>query len=648
MPSESTPLLHRHHTAMDAREVQRQRVATMVILLVLTLERLAYYALVTNFFLFLNKGPWEGPQAWNSLDAMNAVFVLAGVSYISALLGGYISDAWLGRFRTMVMGFLMYILGYILLTLMAIDKLPRAICGSGASFSDSPDIEDPSPPSSPCRAAVYISVTIVGLGVGTVKSNIAPFGAEQVGLNTANPQRTRTFFNWFYWCINLGSLVGVGVISYIEQDSPGVCKNGFFCGYLIATVCLVIALTIFVAVYPCYYIAPPEGSVLGNIARIIWEALCAMVKQCRYGRSENDQSPLHVEPRFLDRAKIRYGGSFHESAVDDVRALGKLLSVFTALIPYWLVYFQMETSFQAQGLHMRFSIHGGNGTNSTLDHASMYNEVGVSKFSVPAAWLTLFNQLFLIGAIPLLTTFLYPVMDRAGIRLSMLFRIGIGMVFSILAVMTAGGLESYRVFLWRTDNSSHIEQIVGNVTYNGVDISIFWQIPQYVLVGAAEFFASIAGLEFAYSAAPRTFQGMIMGLFYTMEGVGSLLGTSLLWLVSPFWLNNTTDFGNINENHLDFYLYFLGVLQFTTFLIYCGSLYMQRFSLRPIAMPRSRRRRRVGVVTGGARGAAGSPLIPDDLAEEDGEDIDDDEDENDEETEGDDRLSHHGNSQVLL
>lgn len=32
----------------------------------------------------------------------------------------------------------------------------------------------------PCKAAVYISVTIVGLGVGTVKSNIAPFGAEQV------------------------------------------------------------------------------------------------------------------------------------------------------------------------------------------------------------------------------------------------------------------------------------------------------------------------------------------------------------------------------------------------------------------------------------------------------------------------------------
>lgn len=52
-------------------------------------------------------------------------------------------------------------------------------------------------------------------------------------------------------------------------------------------------------------------------------------------------SPLRLEPRFLDRAKIRYGGSFHESAVDDVRSLGRLFAVFIALVPYWLVYFQV-------------------------------------------------------------------------------------------------------------------------------------------------------------------------------------------------------------------------------------------------------------------------------------------------------------------
>lgn len=613
-------------SAMDAGEARKQVIATIVILIVLTLERLAYYALATNFFLFLNKGPWDGPLAWDSLDAMNAVFVLAGVSYMSALLGGYISDAWLGRFKTMVCGFLLYISGYILLTLMAVDRLPRIICGERSFLSESHN----STPNAPCKTAVYISVTIVGLGVGIVKSNIAPFGAEQ--LKTADPQKTRSFFSWFYWCINLGSLVGVGIITYIEQDSPGVCVNGFFCGYLIASVCLVLAMILFIAVMPCYHIVPPEGSVIGNILKIIWEALGAQVRHWRHGRRNVNANPLHIEPRFLDRAKIRFGGSFHELAVDDVRSLGKLLTVFTALLPYWLVYFQMETSFQAQGLHMRFDLFGTNETNKTLqedyslDTPLDDDNVGLLKFSVPAAWLTLFNQLFLIGAIPVVSSFLYPRLDRAGIRVSVLFRIGIGMLFSILAVMTAGGLESYRIYLWKHDNSSHIEQIIGNVTYHAVNISIFWQIPQYILVGAAELFASIAGLEFAYSAAPRNFQGMIMGIFYTMEGVGSLLGTALLHLVAPFWLNNMTDYGNINDNHLDFYLYFLGVLQITTFVIYCGALYMQKFSLRPIVMPPPRRSRAVR----NRSMSCGREIDTHSLIEEEDEDeIDDDDDDDD-------------------
>ncbi|KAK7075449.1 hypothetical protein SK128_019569, partial [Halocaridina rubra] len=55
MPNEQTPLLPRHPSAMDRGEARRQMAATVVILVVLTLERLAYYALATNFFLFLNK-----------------------------------------------------------------------------------------------------------------------------------------------------------------------------------------------------------------------------------------------------------------------------------------------------------------------------------------------------------------------------------------------------------------------------------------------------------------------------------------------------------------------------------------------------------------------------------------------------------------
>ena len=48
-----------------------------------------------------------------------------------------------------------------------------------------------------------------------------------------------------------------------------------------------------------------------------------------------------TNPGCLDLAKVRYGGSFHASVVDDVKKLGKICVVFLALIPYWLVYFQV-------------------------------------------------------------------------------------------------------------------------------------------------------------------------------------------------------------------------------------------------------------------------------------------------------------------
>lgn len=76
-----------------------------------------------------------------------------------------------------------------------------------------------------------------------------------------------------------------------------------------------------------------------------------------------------------------------------------------------------------------------------------------------------------------------------------------------------------------------------------------------------------------------------MGLFYSLEGCACFLGILLLRLVAPFWLNNKVDYSNINDNHLDFYLYFLGIIQFTTFAAFALVLYTRRFALRLVGMP---------------------------------------------------------------
>lgn len=515
---ETTPLLARPQQGPQTGQLpwdpRRSCIAGIFVLITLTLERLAFYALVANLFLFLSLGHWSPDSG------MTAVLLLVGVAHFSALGGGWLADAWIGRYWALVAGLSLYVIGFSLLTAAAAGVL----CSPSNSTSPL------------CLWEMYGIIVCVGFAAGTVRANFPSFGAEQV--KYGGTDSLRRFFNWYYWCVNIGSLLGVGALSYVALDMP----NGFLRAFSGTCGCLVVALLLFSMGRPYYLVHRPSGSVLMNILCILKEAVSG---RCHLRRETSIQGSPLIErrsqrpvtsPSWLDYAKIRYGGSHHDAAVEDVKRLGIVLLLFTSLLPYWLVFFQIETGFQEQGVHLK---------------------IGFEKnFNMPTAWLSLFDQIFILALIPMMNSVIYPYLDKHGYRITLLSRIAFGMSFSFMAAIAAGMLEFLSIRQWK--HGHRVSQIIHNVTYNASDISLLWQVPQYCLVGTAEVFAGVAGLEFAYSAAPRPLQGVAMGMFSAMEGIGSLLGTALISALSPTWIRQDSQHF---QGHLDFYFFLLAGIQ---------------------------------------------------------------------------------------
>ncbi|KAH9492198.1 hypothetical protein Btru_026521 [Bulinus truncatus] len=571
------------------------RFAVITILSSVVLERVSFYGFTGNLVLFLNKNPF----LWESYNAMSAMFIFFGVTYIMSLLGGWIADSCLGRFKFMLLAFFIYMVGYALLPFVALNShdsdsnktLPQ-VCLQ--KTNDENNDNDASPLTENCAWLIYVILIIIGIGAGGLKSSICPFGSEQ--LSRSSQQTQLSFFNWFYWCVNFGSFVGLGGLTFIQQ------QYSFEKGYIAGAVTLGLSCIIFIMGRCCYVSRPPDGSVLTNIYRIVKEAWKRSNQhqqlQSLHQKSVSEGVHGHVESTheekigFLDHAKHRYGGSFHNSLVDDVKKLGVVLLVFAVLIPYWIVYFQMQTSFLFQGLHMKLSLEAA----SIIDNCSgpsnmtpLNPEMMPLTPEIVAAWFTLFDASFVIVLLPLFDRVIYPRMAKAGYPFTFSKRIVLGMFFAMLAMIIAAIVEFFRLrSFWPFPDcpcmKAAINQTIGDTTYEAADMSVFWQIPQYALIGISEVFASVASLQFAVTVAPKSMKAIITGLYYFFSGIGSLLGTAIISSLTAaklWFLSN--DYGNINcrvpcQNptdshyehacHLDYFFFLLAGIELVSVILF--------------------------------------------------------------------------------
>ena len=107
----------------------------------------------------------------------------------------------------------------------------------------------------------------------------------------------------------------------------------YFWSYLLPTCSLILAIIIFLVGRQSYILHPPLGSVLATTLSIVKEAIRKSWRPAL--------SSLFLD-HWLDRAKQRYGGTYSNWEVEDVKKVYRLLPIFGTFILYWTVYAQVS------------------------------------------------------------------------------------------------------------------------------------------------------------------------------------------------------------------------------------------------------------------------------------------------------------------
>ncbi|KAJ2570932.1 peptide transporter ptr2 [Coemansia sp. RSA 1836] len=297
----------------------------------------------------------------------------------------------------------------------------------------------------------------------------------------------QSMFNWFYWSINLGSLSAIAT-SELEHNVD------FWAAYLLPTLMFAVCILVFWLGRNRYVHNPPTGSILlravscltagarqsraaKKAGRQILDTAGAKVSWIEYSKPSNMIDPP-VSPV-----------SWDDAFVDELRRTLKACKVFLFYPVYWLCFGQI--------------------TNTLISQAGEMDTGGV-----PNDIMQNIDPLFLIIFIPIFDKLFYPGLRRCGLNIGPILRIFIGFVLAAIA-MAYAAIVQHLVY-----SSGPYYDHPGS-QHN--DISAAIQIPAYAFIAWSEIFASITGLEYAYTKAPQSMKSIVMSIFLFMNCGGAIL-----------------------------------------------------------------------------------------------------------------------------
>uniref|UniRef100_A0A0E0CAX5 Major facilitator superfamily (MFS) profile domain-containing protein n=1 Tax=Oryza meridionalis TaxID=40149 RepID=A0A0E0CAX5_9ORYZ len=399
--------------------------------------------------------------------------------------------------------------------------LRPASCNGGATACSPP-------PLSPTarHAFFYGALYLLALAQGFHQPCSEACGADQFAAASddadadpaANASRS-SYFNWFHFSISCGYTVAITVLSYVEDNV------GWTAGFAACLATMAVYLAVFLLGTGTYRVERPvDGAPLARLAKTSAAAARAWTRKV-FSRKD-----AICTERLLSREEV-----------DGKGYLVNLLPVWLIGIVYAVIAAQDVTLFIKQG--------------STMDR-----HVGGGGLVVPPATLQFSMSVTILVMLAVYDRALVPLARRftghpAGI--TTLQRVGAGIAMSFLAMAVAALVEAKRLRA-ASDAAGLVDRRDATVP-----MSVWWMVPQYVLLGISKVLTIIDLEEFFYGQAPDALRSVGLAMSLSAQGVGSYASGALVsaidWATTrrggESWFSD-----DINRAHLDYFYWILTAL----------------------------------------------------------------------------------------
>lgn len=180
------------------------------------------------------------------------------------------------------------------------------------------------------------------------------------------------------------------------------------------------------------------------------------------------------------------------------------------------------------------------------------------NFTIPPGSVVSVTAIGTLIFVPLYDKVLVPIMrkitgNERGI--SILRRIAIGLAFSVMVMIVAALVEAKRLRM-------HEQEILRSGETGKNTMSVFWLVPQYLILGFGDSFSLVGLQEYFYDQVPDSMRSLGMALYLSVIGVGSFLSSFLITIVDHVTEKNGKSWigKDINSSRLDRFYWMLAII----------------------------------------------------------------------------------------